>query len=135
MTKEKIISAIKNEVSNWEVSIIESNPPFARTMPNLYDLIDLYMLSQYRDENTDSFGQPKVFYNISSLPVDVASKMVDIDTKDIILMAEDENYWTTWLMEKELKYWFKDTYFAKELNKYCYCLPRDGHLVVKKVDD
>lgn len=135
MTKEKIVSTIKDEVSNWETSIIKSNPPFARTMPNLYDLIDLYMLSQYRDDNTDSFRQPKVFYNISTLPVDVASKMVDIDTKDILLMAEDENYWTTWLMEKELKYWFEDTYFAKELNKYCYYLPKDGHLVVKKVDD
>ena len=135
MKKESIVSAIKDEVSNWENSIIKSNPPFARTMPNLYDLIDLYMLSQYRDDNTDSFGQPKVFYNVVGFPVEVASKMIDLDTKNILFMAEDENFDTTWLMEKEFKFWMKDKYFGRELNRYSYYLPRDGHLVVKKVDD
>jgi hypothetical protein len=132
---DEIIEAVKNEVGYYETAVIKSNPPFARTQGELYDLIDLYMLSQYRDSNTDSFSQPKTFYNISSFPVDVAAKITDIDTKDILLMAEDENYWATWLMEKELKYWFKDTYFGKELNRYSYLLPRDGHLVLKKVDD
>lgn len=135
MENTEITDAVQNEVSYYETAIIKTNPPFAKKQGELYDLIDLYMLSQYRDDNTDSFGQPKVFYNISSFPVDISSKMIDLDTKDIILMAEDENYWTTWLMEKELKYWFKDTYFGKELNKYSYFLPRDGHLILKKVDN
>jgi len=134
MTQKEIIGKIKQEVEYCEGTHLRGNPSYAKTQLNVLDLVDKYMNSQYKDSGLDDFNQPKPFYNIVSVPVEVAGKMLDIDTKDIILMSEDENYWTSWIMEKELKFWMKDKQFGIQLNQYSDYLPRDGHLVVKKVD-
>jgi hypothetical protein len=135
VTKDDLIKKIQQEIEYCESSVLPMNPTYAKTQPNYLGLIDLYMASKYRDSDVDIFGLPKPFYNIVTLPVDVASKMIDLDTKNIMLMAEDQNYWATWLMEKELHYWMKDTYFGNSLNEFTYLLPRNGHLVVKKAGD
>jgi hypothetical protein len=133
LKKEELIEKIQSEIQYCESTILTANPTYAKTQPQYLEMIDLYMNSKYRDGDTDIFGLPKPFYNIVTLPVDVASKMVDLDTKNILLEAENENYWETWLMEKELHFWMKDKYFGTQLNEYSYILPRDGHLIVKKV--
>jgi len=130
-----IIKAIKSEIDYCETTKIKSNPSYTQTEMARLDLIDKYMMSQYRDSDTDSFGNQMVFYNIVSLPVEVASKMLDFDTRDIKLIDEMGSYWETWLMEKELHFWMKDKYFGRQLNDFAFRLPRDGHIIVKKVDD
>ena len=135
MTEEKLFEAIKSEINYSETTKISANPEFASTEQGRLDLIDRYMMSKYRDGDRDSFGNLMVFYNIVSFPVEVASKQLDLDTKDIQLIAEDERYWETWLMEKELRFWMKDKMFGKQLNDYAYYYPRDGHVILKKVDD
>jgi hypothetical protein len=135
ITKDDLIKKVQQEIDFCESLVLPMNPTYAKTQPNYLAMIDLYMSSKYRDGDTDIFGLPKPFYNIVTLPVDVASKMIDLDTKNIVLMAEDQNYWETWFMEKELHYWMKDTYFGNALNEFTYLLPRNGHLVVKKVGD
>ncbi len=129
-----ILKKIQNEIEYCETTQLDLNPYFAKTQLNLLNLIDLYWMSKFKDGDTDSFGK-KVFYNIVNLPVDVAAKMIDIDTKDIQLHPEDDNYWTTWVMQKELEYWMKDKYFGNQLNQFGFYLPKYGMLVVKKVDD
>lgn len=135
MKKEEIFTTIASEINYCETTVLPSNPSITPTEMARLGLIDKYMLSQYRDSTTDMFGNQMVFYNISSFPVEVASKMVDHDTKDISLMAQDERYWETWLMEKELRFWMGDRKFGKFLNDVSFMLPRDGHIVAKKVDD
>lgn len=110
------------------------NPSITPTEQNRLDLIDRYMFSKFRDGDTDSLGNQMVFYNISSFPVEVASKMLDFDTKDILLIAEDERYWETWLMEKELRFWMEDKKFGALLDELAFRYPRDGHVIAKKVD-
>ena len=134
MTTEEIIKAVKAEIDYSETTQIKLNPYFAKTQPALLDLIDLYWMSKFKDGDTDSFGK-KIFYNINNFSVDVAAKMLDIDTKDIQLRAEDDNYWTTWIMQKELEYWMKDKYFGNQINQFGFNLPKYGQLVVKKVGD
>jgi len=130
----EIIDRIKKEIQYSDYKRIYQNPSFAPTQWSLLDLIERYSLSQFRDGDIQG-GLQQVFYNISTFPVEVAAKQMDIDTKDIRIISEDENYWTAWLMEKELNQWMKESYFARELNRYVYNLPRDGHLVLKKVDN
>lgn len=134
MDKDELFKAIKGEIDNAESTMLPVNPAFAQTEQNRLDLVDRYMMSKYRDGDRDQFGNQMVFYNISSFPVEVASKMLDFDTKDITLLAEDERYWETWLMEKELRFWMEDKQFGKQLNEYAYRYPRDGHIIAKKVD-
>lgn len=132
----KILELIEDVKKSYEETPLKVNPSFAPTMPEVYDLIDLYWSSRYRDGDLDSLGYKKVFYNIVKLPVYIASKMLDIDLKDINLITENgADYWTAWLMSKEFKHWAKERYWGKDLNRYAFLAAKYGSLWVKKVND
>ena len=133
MTPKEILEAIAVEENYYHNTELVQNPAFAEKQWEVLDLVDRYMLSQYRDSDIDSLGQKKLFYNIVSLPVDIATKQLDIDTKDIQIIATDENYWSSWVMGKELNLWMKEQFFGTLLNKMAHRYARDGHLVCKKV--
>ena len=135
ISKEELFKFIKWEIDYCEGTAIKINPAFATKQTNVLDLIEMYNLSQYRDGNYDSFGNPRVFFNIVNYPTDVSSKMVDLDVKDVQVISEDDNYWNSWIMQKELHYWMKEKYFGDFLNQLCYNLPKYGHVVAKKVED
>ena len=130
-----ITDKIKSEIDYCESTSLNLNPHYAKTQLNVLDLVDKYVNSKYKDDNFDIFGQPKPFYNIVTLPLEVAQKMTEMDTKDIEVKSWDDNYWAAWVMGKELQFWMKDKYFGTQLNQFSYHRPKDGHLVVKKVDD
>jgi len=133
---KSVFDIIEDEVKYYEDTDLKLNPTFAPRMTDIYDLIDMYSVSRFRDNDTDSLGYKKVFYNIVNFPVEVAAKMLDLDTKHINLNAEDgTSYWPSWLMSKELNFWMKDKYFGKELNEYALKWPKYGDLWVKKVKD
>lgn len=131
-----LLKRINSEIEHYTNFRPISFPRFTRNQAELIRLIDSYYFSQYRDGDTDSLGQKKTFYNIVSLPVDVADKELDIDTKNIRIVNED---WApsngTILMESELRMWMKLGYFGRELDKYSFLLSKYGHLIVKKVKD
>jgi hypothetical protein len=127
---------IENEVNFYKNTSLEQNPTFAPKMGDVYQLIDLFTVSRFRDGDTDSLGYKKVFFNVVNFVVDVCAKMIDLDTKDIFLKAEEgQSYWTPWIMGKELKMWMKDKYFALQLNEWGQKWARYGDLWVKKVKD
>jgi len=134
-TKKELISSITNEINYYNNAKIRLNPPYCLGEKERLDLIDLYNLSLFRDISVDALGQQMVFYNISSFPVEVASKMLDFDTKDFLFIDESGNYWETWFFEKEFRQWVSEKYFGRILNQFAYNYPKDGHLVAKKVDD
>ena len=130
----ELFSTIKSYAKNFEETPLTTNPYFAQRQSEIYDLIDLYWVSRFRDYETDALGDSKIFYNIVNFPVEVASKMLDIDTKNINILAENGvSYYPAWLMEKELHFWMKEKYFGKQLNEYAFMLPKYGDLWVKKV--
>lgn len=95
--------------------------------------IDLYYNSKYKTGQYDAKGFRKFFYNIVKPTTDVASKFIDLDTKDIVLVptkADDEM--RVWLMTKRLKQWLKDKDFGSVLNDITHNLPKYGHIVLKK---
>jgi hypothetical protein len=131
---KELLKKINSEIGYYASFRPTSFPRFTRNQGELLKLIDSYHISQYRDGDTDPLGQKKTFYNINSLPVDISSKQLDIDTKNIQIANED---WASLhgsiLMEMELRMWLKLGYYGRELNKHSYMLSKYGHLIVKKV--
>lgn len=98
------------------------------------NLIDLYYNSKFETGNIDSEGQRKLFLNICAFRADVASKMIDLDTKDFVFIPDDEgSKWGAYLIQKEFKDWARQNYFGEFINELVENYPKYGTLVVKKI--
>ena len=132
----------KKEIDFFERAEPKTNPSFAKTQFGIIELVDLYWVSKYRDSAADSSGLKKAFYNVILKPVQIASKMIDLDTKDIRIIAEEgQSYYPAWLFGKDLKLWMKDKQnkykqtFGQLLNEIIYKWPKYGHILLKKAAD
>lgn len=98
------------------------------------NLIDLYYNSKFETGLTDSEGQRKLFLNICAFRADVASKMIDLDTKDFVFIPDDSSSkWGAWFITKEFKDWARKNYFGEFINELVENFPKYGTIVVKKV--
>jgi hypothetical protein len=96
---------------------------------------DLYYNSRYKKGQYDKHGWRKFFYNIVKPACDIASKFVDLDTKDIILIPEsesDDNETKVWFMQRKLRQWLKDNQFGVLLNEIGRDYPKYGSVVIRK---
>lgn len=134
LTQSELVGQVQKEIERYNLAL-SINPPYAQRQKDIINLCDFYYMSRYRDGDSDTLGQQKVFYNIVVLPVEVACKSMDIDTKNIQLKSSGENYWTSWIKGKELDLWMKTKYFGRQLNLYTLYFAKYGHLFVKKVRD
>lgn len=100
------------------------------------NLIDLYYNSKFETGVVDSEGQRKLFLNICAFRSDVASKMVNIGTKDFTFIPDDESSkWGTYFVAKEFKDWSRENYFGETIKDFVENWPRYGTIVSKKVGD
>lgn len=129
---------IKNKISEVNESFkreaLDYAPSYAPTQAEIIDLVDSYWVSKYRDNQYDETGFLKPFYNVVINSVEIAMKMIDLDTKDVRVRAEEgQSYYPAWLFGKELNLWMKEKGFGKLLNKLTLNYPKYGTIVVKKV--
>lgn len=97
------------------------------------NLIEFVGASKYQEGDVDSEGQPKVYLNSSVFRADVASKQIDIDVKDIVLIPDDwHSEVGTLLARKMFRRWAKDVGLGVDLNELVERFPFYGSLVVKK---
>jgi len=95
---------INSVIRNYEDAVLENAPSFASTQPEIIKLVDSYWSDKYRENANDNIGLRKVFYNIIEAPTMVASKMIDLDTKNITIIPEEGNsFYPAWLFMKRLK--------------------------------
>ena len=98
------------------------------------NLIDLYYNSKFETGLTVSEGQRKLFLNICAFRADVASKMIDLDTKDFVFIPDEtSSKWGTWFINKEFRDWARRNYFGEFINEIVENFPKYGTVVVKKV--
>lgn len=98
--------------------------------------IELYYNSKFESGDRDSRGFKKFFYNIVKPACDIASKFIDLDTKDIFLTAkEPEQDLKVWVMQQELMIWLKENKMDIFLNKLVEAYPKYGHIFSKKMKD
>lgn len=96
----------------------------------------LYYTSHFENgdyEVINGVTRKKTFHNINSWRCDVATKMLDIDVKDFLLVGNDPSQdVNVMLLEKELKHWMKLNKWGKILNQVVDELPVQGSVVIRK---
>lgn len=94
--------------------------------------IHLYLNSQYENQSLYN-GRRKLFFNINKYRCEVATRMLNFDTKDLRLVAENfESSMPAFLLSKEFQLWLKSSAFARTLNDIAEQIPRYGSFVLKK---
>lgn len=102
----------------------------------LIKTIEFYGSSKYLNGDKDELGRDKPFHNIINANVDIAVVATDLDTKDIHARSKDtgmKGFVKSFLLNKEIELWMKETNFAKTLNEMGETRARYGGLIVKKV--
>src|SRR3990167_8050034 len=134
----EIFTTIKQDLDYREKTKLVQNADYAPTMRDTYSLIEFYWNSKFKegDGSISANGlKERYFYNIVHTPVWVAARLIDIDTKDLKIIATgDQNYLPVLFFEKELKVWLREQPIARLLNDMALELPRVGHIVVKRID-
>ena len=130
---DTILGRIRNEKTDFITKTVEIAPGYTFSQHSTIERIEAYFNSRFLSGPNDPDGWTKPFYNIVRKPCAVASKEIDLDTKDIIIRAENRDYITAELMAAEFKQWMKDQGFAADLNEYADLCPEYGSVVIKKV--
>lgn len=92
--------------------------------------------SQFEGGNIDSEGFLKFYYNITRNPCNSSSKAIKFKPKDIILNpAPGQSSHKVWLMNLDLRHYFKVEKFSQFLQRIFRELPILGSVVVKKIGD
>lgn len=114
--------------------LTRKNKGYDFSQKEVLNKVDLYYNSKFENGPTDSEGQRKLFLNICAFRSDVASKMIDLDTKNFVFIPDDEaSQWGSFLIAKEFRSWARKTYFGELINECVEMFPKYGTLVVKKV--
>lgn len=109
---------------------------YTHDLPETLRGIELYYNSKYKTGLYDKQGHRKFFYNIVKPACDIATKFIDLDTKDIILHATAEDTeLELWLAQLRLKQWMKEKQVGELLNEESHTLPKYGHFVIKKSNE
>lgn len=132
---QNIYAQIRYEVDQFLYNFISPVPGYAFNTYQTIKRIFLYLSNRY--ENGSYFlGREKLFFNIVTPPVEVATKMLSVDPKNIKLIPTNpESYFPTYLLEKELKQWLKNSEMGKILNQIADEVPKYGSVFLEKTKD
>lgn len=136
---QTIFDAIRQERNDFLYNYIEIVDGYNFNQYNNIKKIHKYYNSHYYDgdyETINGITRKKVFWNIGKRRATIASKQIDIDTKDFLLISENQaTEWNVHLLEKELKVWMKKEKYAKVLNQISDELPIYGSVVLRKTKE
>lgn len=130
-----IYAQIRYEVDQFLYNFISPVPGYAFNQYQTLKRIFLYLSNRY-ENGAFYLGREKLFFNIITPPVEVASKMLSVDPKNIKLVPTNpESYFPTYLLEKELRQWLKNSEMGKILNEIAEEAPRYGSVLLEKTKD
>lgn len=136
---DNIFQQIRDERADFLQNEIEVVPGYNFSQYNNLKKIHLYYTSHYEKgdyEDVNGVLRKKIFHNLSSWRCEVATKMIDMDVKDFILVSNDHNTdWNVFLLEKELKVWLKKNEMGQILNEISRLLPIYGSVVIQKTKE
>jgi hypothetical protein len=130
--EDNIYAQIRKEVTDFIYSFIFPVPGYSFNQYRTIKRCHLYHNSKFEDATT-YLGRDKIFFNIVNPACEVAAKMLNVDTKNIRLYPlSPKSYFSTYLLEKELKEWLKTSKFSRTLNQIAEELPQYGSVVIEK---
>lgn len=131
-----IFKQIRDERQDFLQNEIEVVPGYNFSQYNTLKKVHLYFTSNYEKGNYEEIGgilRKKVFHNLSTWRCEVATKMIDMDIKDFILVSNNaDTDWNVYILEKELKVWLKRNEMGQILNEISRLLPIYGTVVLQK---
>ena len=131
-----IFKQIRDERQDFLQNEIEVVPGYNFSQYNTLKKVHLYFTNNYEKGNYEEIGgilRKKVFHNLSTWRCEVATKMIDMDIKDFILVSNDHDTdWNVYILEKELKVWLKKNEMGQILNEISRLLPIYGSVVLQK---
>jgi len=129
---QNIFAQIRHESDQFLYNFISPVPGYAFNQYQTLKRIFLYLSNRY-ENGAYYLNREKLFFNIVTPAVEVATKMLNIDTKDIRLIPTNpESYFPTYLLEKELKQWLKKNEMGRILNEIVEETPRYGSVLLEK---
>lgn len=130
---QTIFGLIRKEMNDYIYNQIEVVPGCTFNQYDTIKKIHLYTNKKFQD-NSKYQGRNKIFFDIGTYRRDTIAKSIDIDVKDIKLVADNpESEVSSFLAEKEFKYWMKDNEFGEVLNELGDDLATYGSIVVKVI--
>ena len=127
------------ERQDYLYSQIEIVPGYTFNQNINIQKIHKYYNSHYNDgdyETINGIMRKKVFWNLGKRRATIATKQIDIDTKDFLLLSENQaTEWNVNLLEKRLKAWMKTSKYAKILNQIADELPVYGSVILRKTKE
>lgn len=133
---DNIFRQIRDERQDFLHNEIEVVPGYNFSQYNTIKKIHLYYNGHYEKsdyEEVNGVLRKKIFHQMSSWRCEVATKMIDMDVKDFILVSnKPETDWNVFLLEKELKVWLKKNEMGQILNQISDELPIYGSVVLQK---
>lgn len=131
-----IFKQIRDERQDFLQNEIEVVPGYNFSQYNTIKKVHLYFTNNYEKGNYEEVGgilRKKVFHNLSTWRCEVATKMIDMDIKDFVLVSNNaDTDWNVYLLEKELKVWLKKNEMGQILNEISRLLPIYGSVVLQK---
>lgn len=133
--EENIYAQIRKEISDFIYAYIFPVPGYSFNQYRTIKRCHLYHNNKFEDATT-YLGRDKIFFNIVNPACEVATKMLNVDTKNIRLWPlNPKSYFSTYLLEKELKEWLKISELGKVLNQIAEEAPIYGSVVLEKTKD
>jgi len=131
--KKNIFAQTLSEVEEFKEGTVHVAPGYDFSQYETIKRIHLYQNSKFESGDTDSEGFQKHFYNIANHRCDVAKKAIDLDVKDIKIVAERPSaYYDCWFLEKELRQWMKEARFGRLINRLAENAVEFGSAVIKE---
>lgn len=133
--ESNIFSQIRKEKTDFFSNYITVVPGYSFNQYQTIKRINLYLNSKFEETGT-YLNRELLFFNVVVPACEVATKMLNVDTKQIRLLAQDaKSYFATYLLEKELKQWLKTSKLANVLNQIADEAPKYGSVVLEKTKD
>lgn len=132
---QSIYAQIRYEVDQFLYNFISPVPGYAFNQYQTLKRIFLYLSNRYED-GSFYLRREKLFFNVVLPPVEVATKMLSVDPKNIKLVpTNSDSYFPTYLLEKELREWLKTSEMGMVLNQIAEEAPRYGSVLLEKTKD
>lgn len=126
-----------DRVGEWEKSTIQLVDGLQFSQYQTLRRIEFYSSSRYLQgqDNRDSRGKIKPFYNVGNYRVNIATRATDIDTKDIQITSDSPKFYPlAFILQKDVYNWMKESNFAKTLNEMSFTRAKYGGILLKKCD-
>lgn len=129
---ESIFAQIRYETDQFLYNFISPVPGYAFNQYQTLKRCFLYLANKY-ENGAFYLNREKLFFNVVTPAVEVASKMLNVDTKDIRLVPTNpKSQFATLLLEKELQLWLKTSDMGRILNTIAEEAPRYGSVLLEK---